>query len=393
MIFFVKCTAITRAVFLFTAALATIAALAVLLSAAQTVQAQDNTPDSEYCLGCHSEPGQVMTLPSGEQMYISVDPDSFHASVHSQVNISCTACHSDISEYPHPAKTYTDKRDYTLLYQDTCKTCHADKVHPDGMHQQLFTNGNKNAPICADCHNPHDQPKLTDETGEVVFLEKAKIAQTCARCHSQIYDEYSSSVHGAAAIGENNPDVPVCTTCHGVHEIENPLTPEFRQASPRMCGDCHTDKTIMDHYGLSTEVYNTYVSDFHGTTVTLFEKESPDQQTNKAVCFDCHGVHHILSTKDPEKGLQVKDNMLEACKKCHPDATENFPDSWLSHYIPTAERTPLVYYVNLFYTFFIPAVLIPMGVFVISDIYRRFIHRNKPAPEKNGNTVDEKKEQ
>jgi cytochrome c1 len=348
--------------------------------------AQENTPDSEYCLGCHSQPGQVMLLPSGEQQYISIDPEAFEQSIHSQVNISCNACHPDIQEYPHPENASNNRREYVLQYQDTCTACHGEKVQPDGMHQQQLAAGNQNAPICADCHNPHDQPRVTDESGEVTFIEKAKIAQTCARCHSQIYDEYSTSVHGAAAIGENNPDVPVCTTCHGVHMIEDPRTTEFRLSSPRMCGDCHTDGSIMDKYGLSTEVYNTYVSDFHGTTVTLFEKETPDQETNKAVCYDCHGVHNILSVSDPKKGLQVKQNMLQACQRCHPDANENFPDSWLSHYIPTAEKTPLVYYVNLFYKFFIPGVLIPMGIFILSDIYRKIFRQN-------AHTADVKKEQ
>jgi hypothetical protein len=261
------------------------------------------------------------------------------------------------------------------------------------MHQQLLASGNKNAPICADCHNPHNQPKLSDESGQVVFIEKAKIAQTCARCHSKIFDEYSNSVHGAAAIGENNPDVPVCITCHGVHQIEDPTTAKFRLASPRMCGDCHTDKTIMDKYGLSTEVYNTYISDFHGTTVTLFDKQTPDHVTNKAVCYDCHGVHDIMSSKDPQKGLQVKQNILVACQKCHPDANENFPASWLSHYIPTPERTPLVYYVNLFYMFFIPGVLVPMGIYVLSDIYRKVFRRNAPHTPQHETAVEEKKEQ
>jgi hypothetical protein len=375
---------------------ATVLALAFLFMVAP-VQAgnppQDNTPDSEFCLGCHSQAGQVKVLPSGEQMYISIDPEDFKASVHSQVNISCNACHPDITEYPHPAKTAETRRDYTLLYADACTACHGDKIHPDGMHQQQLASGNKNAPICADCHNPHTQPKLTDQSGQVVFLEKAKIAQTCARCHSKIYDEYSTSVHGAAAIGENNPDVPVCITCHGVHQIDDPTTAKFRLASPTLCGDCHTNKAIMDKYGISTDVYNTYVADFHGTTVTLFEKQAPDQVTNKAVCYDCHGVHNIVNPKDPEKGLEVKQNMLQACQKCHPDATISFPDSWLSHYIPTPERNPLVYYVNLFYKFFIPGVLIPMGIFVLSDVYRKIFRSKSQDSDENHAGVDEKKEQ
>lgn len=335
---------------------------------------QDSPPDNQYCLSCHSKPGMIKVLPSGEQLYLSIDADAFTASVHAHSDINCVACHTTISKFPHPEKTFTDLRDYTLSYQNTCMACHEDQVKPDGMHQRQLASGNKNAPTCADCHNPHTQPKLKNDKGEVVFIEKAKIAQTCARCHSTIYNEYATSVHGAAAIGENNPDVPVCTTCHGVHEISDPTTNKFRLASPKLCADCHTNKAIMSKYGLSTDVYNTYVADFHGTTVTLFEKNSPDALTNKAVCYDCHGVHNILDPQDPKNGIAIKQNMLAACQKCHPNANANFPDSWMSHYIPSPERNPWVYYVNLFYKFFIPIVLGGMGIFVLSDIFGRVRH-------------------
>jgi len=105
----------------------------------------------------------------------------------------------------------------------------------------------------------------------------------------------------------------------------------------------------------------------------------PDAQTNKPVCFDCHGVHDIQRVDDPQKGLQVKENLLHTCQKCHPGATANFPDSWLSHYIPDPQRNSLVYYVDLFYKIFIPAVLGGMGVFVLTDIVRRLIERRKGA--------------
>ena len=128
-------------------------------------------------------------------------------------------------------------------------------------------------------------------------------------------------------------------------------------------------------YGISTRVLDTYIADFHGTTVSLFQKQHPDQQTNKPVCFDCHGVHDIRAVDDPEKGLHVKQNMLAACKNCHPDATLNFPDSWLSHYAPSREKTPAVYYVDLFYKIFIPTVLGGMGTLVVLDAGRRVYDR------------------
>ena len=56
----------------------------------------------------------------------------------------------------------------------------------------------------------------------------------------------------------------------------------------------------MNKYEISTEVFDTYVADFHGTTVILFEHQDPNVETNKAVCYDCHGVHNIclLYTSD-----------------------------------------------------------------------------------------------
>jgi hypothetical protein len=215
-------------------------------------------------------------------------------------------------------------------------------------------------------------------TGELLSEAQLWIPQTCARCHSAIYEKYAQSVHGEA-LSTGNPDVPTCIDCHGVHNIPDPLTNEFRLKSPQICAKCHTDPKRMSPYGLSTQVLNTYVADFHGTTVTLFEKQSPDAETNKPVCYDCHGVHDILRVDDPQKGLQVRENLLARCKMCHPGATADFPSSWLSHYYPSAEKYPLVYYVDLFYKIFIPLVLGGMALLVVMDFGRKMINRTQKA--------------
>jgi hypothetical protein len=108
------------------------------------------------------------------------------------------------------------------------------------------------------------------------------------------------------------------------------------------------------------------------------------------VCFDCHGVHDIKSADDPEKGLQVKQNMLAACQKCHPDANESFSTSWLSHYIPSPEKYPVVFYVDLFYKFFIPTVLGGMAILVILDGTRKTVDlAKKYAPRQQKGQTDE----
>ena len=69
--------------------------------------------------------------------------------------------------------------------------------------------------------------------------------------------------------------------------------------------------------------------------------------------------------------------MLKTCQRCHPDATANFPDSWLSHYQPDLESAPLVYAVNLFYYILIPAVIGGMIIFNLADARRRLARRGK----------------
>jgi len=329
-------------------------------------------PDNSQCLSCHSRPDQTYTFPNGDTISITVDAETYDHAEHS--NMACQVCHTNITGFPHPENTAESAREYTLQYTNTCNQCHPDQAKQtmDNAHASLAAEGNPNTPVCASCHDPHAQPKIAkDDNGDPAASEHQAIASTCAKCHSTIVDEYKNSVHGAALFTENNPDVPACDQCHGIHNLNQARTEEFRLNSPQMCAECHTREDIMSKYGISTNVLNSYVDDFHGTTIMLFEKNDPRSASNKAVCYDCHGVHNIASVDDPERSLAIKENMLATCQKCHPDASENFQASWMSHYDASPSRFPLVYYVNLFYKFFIPMVLGGMGLFVLSDILHR----------------------
>ncbi|NOH00880.1 MAG: cytochrome C [Chloroflexi bacterium] len=359
-------------------------ALAVFASPAQAAPttgpaAQDDKPANDFCLACHQEEGLDKTLGS-ESLPVTINPTEFGFSVHAEEGLLCVDCHKDISDYPHPNVKARNTRDFTLSFLETCKECHEEqytKTH-DSVHQAAFDAGNKNAAVCMDCHNPHTQTRLTGKTsGELTPSARLHIPTTCAQCHTKVYETYKTSVHGNALTQENNTDVPTCIDCHGVHNIQSPETVTFRNSTPFLCAKCHTDETIMSKYGISTNVLNSYVSDFHGTTVKLFEEQFPDQPTNKPVCTDCHGVHDISKTDNPETGIAMQENLLAKCQRCHPGATANFPAAWMSHYQPSPEHYPIVYYVNLFYKFFIPAVLGGMIIFILSDIYRRILDRIK----------------
>jgi hypothetical protein len=361
--------------------------LAIPVRAAPLPQAAEPTPaplsiSDETCLSCHGQPGQTMPLGDGSTLDLFVDPLEHTNSVHGALGYACVQCHRDVGAYPHPAFSAQDGREVTLKLNESCAFCHSGEASQaaDSVHAQALAAGKREAAACTDCHSAHAVQRLTNpETNEILPEAHLWIPQTCAKCHSAIYEKYAASVHGAA-LTEGNLDVPTCIDCHGVHNIGDPTTAAYRLQSPQICANCHTDSTRMAKYGLTTEVLDTYVADFHGTTVMIFEKQSPDAETNKPVCYDCHGVHEILRTDDPQKGLQVRENLLARCQTCHPDATSDFPASWMSHYYPSPEKYPIVYYVDLFYKFFIPLVLGGMGVMVVLDASRRVINRLPRKP-------------
>ena len=346
-------------------------------------QFQGDQPTDETCLACHQQEGMTAQI-GGQPIPITIDPGAFEGSVHGTENIACVDCHTNITGFPHPEVTAASPRHFSFELYPTCPRCHSDQYQStlDSVHQDEVAAGNMNAAVCTDCHNPHTQTRITDQTTDQLLPEaRMAVPQTCAQCHSTIYDTYQTSVHGGTlAAGDQN--VPTCTDCHGVHSIQSPATNSFRNSIPSLCANCHTNETMMAQYGLHTNVLSTYVADFHGTTVKMFEENFPDQPTNKPVCSDCHGVHDIMRVADQNAGIAFKKNLLVKCQQCHPDATTaSFTDSWLSHYEPSPTVFPLVFFVNLFYKIFIPLVLGGMILFILTDIYRRFLVRRAPVAE------------
>jgi hypothetical protein len=63
------------------------------------------------------------------------------------------------------------------------------------------------------------------------------------------------------------------------------------------------------------------------------------------------------------------------CRKCHADATENFPDAWLSHYQPSFKRAPLVFAVTFLYKLFIPVIVIGLILQILLHIWRYAVNR------------------
>lgn len=311
--------------------------------------------------------GVALSFPNGESVSAYVDSDQYYSSIHGG-KLNCLDCHRDYAQYPHPKRDIQTARDYTLAQYDVCRRCHfANYTRTlDSIHFQVLSESHKNAPICTDCHGAHNVAKPDQP--------RTRIAQTCSTCHEEIYETYQHSIHGAALAEEGNPDVPTCTYCHGVHNIFDPREPSFHTQIPQLCGQCHSNRPLMDKYGLSTNVVKTYLADFHGATNVFSGHGAPDIRSYEAVCTDCHGIHDIIKTDDPSAPV-FRENLVQVCRQCHPDANANFPAAWLGHYEPSIKHAPLVFSVKIFYSILIPFMVCGLGVQVLLNIWRAASNR------------------
>ncbi len=324
-----------------------------------------DSPDSDYCLACHVREDLTITFENGDVVSATIDRDNFHDSVHGADNswqqLECADCHGKLS-YPHEPIEATSYRQYSLDSNQRCKRCHEPNFEKalDSVHGEALNEGNIEAAMCTDCHGAHDTPPPSEP--------RDRISHTCQQCHSTIFDTYAESVHGADLLEEGNPDVATCIDCHGVHDINNPTTELARARSPQLCADCHADEDLMAKYDVSTDVFETYLHDFHGTTVALYDPDDPDALVLTAVCYDCHGVHDIRPVDDADNS--IKANLLVTCQQCHPDANDNFPDAWTSHFEPSPDNNTLVWLVDTFYAIVIPVTVGGLGFLVVTDIFR-----------------------
>ena len=240
-----------------------------------------------------------MTLPNGDTLQLTFDETSYKQSVHGEMK--CLDCHSGYQLFPHPKISANSSREYSLTFHDTCAQCHSDQFNQvrDSAHEELLLAGNTETPLCVDCHQPHAQSYMKDMVETAGVGVYSWTSQICENCHQDQFESYTMSVHGEALLAGNNDDLPGCVDCHNVHEISNPMQAKFQKDLVDMCAKCHTDSSIMEKYGLETNVLDTYVV-FHDTTVTLMEDYDPDSLTNKPTCYDCHGIHDVGNMTPPK---------------------------------------------------------------------------------------------
>ncbi len=204
----------------------------VLVIAGLSARASAAAPSAadQQCMMCHGTPGLTKTFTDGQTLPLLVAADHYAQSVHAA--FGCTGCHADVNLASHPpaVNPIASKRAFSLAMVQVCRTCHTPEFAQldRSVHAAAARAGNPAAPICTDCHSPHDMTK---------GAAKAIATVPCKSCHTAVFDAYAKSVHGVLRAG-GLAQAPLCFNCHGAHDIAVASAGVGRRDA---CLGCHTE--------------------------------------------------------------------------------------------------------------------------------------------------------
>ena len=164
---------------------------------ARAQTAKGGLADNE-CLSCH---GQT-DLKSASGRSVFVREATHKAGVHA--DLSCSSCHSDVREFPHPAH----------IEKVQCSQCHAEES-AEASGSVHFTLGNLS---CTSCHGSAHDAQAASKV----------MPRQCTLCHAEQVKALLASAHGQA-MRRGDPQSPNCESCHGsIHRVlssHEPLSP------------------------------------------------------------------------------------------------------------------------------------------------------------------------
>jgi hypothetical protein len=393
--------------------------------------------ENDICFGCHEDHG--LKGRSGHTVY--VDPVRYQASMHGRGGIACISCHQDLAGYdnwPHPEKlekvdcstchdqefelwsqsvhglSAREKGDFDAascvnchgshyitpdsvssspVYPSnlprTCLHCHGDsglegkhegmgraekvKLYLGSVHgRALEKSGLVITATCSSCHGSH----------RILALKEfyPTIPKACGQCHARIYEDYLQGVHGQA-YQAGSTDIPLCTDCHGEHNILRPDNPEST-VSPakvnRVCSHCHENMALSGKYGFPLGRLDSYKYSFHGVALGLGD-------LRVANCASCHDHHNIRPSSDPQSTVNQR-NLARTCGKCHPNAGENFAEGKI-HVQGKREENLGAWLVKIAYLVFISGLIGGFIIYIGLDLASW--RRRKKAREKISGTKGE----
>lgn len=234
----------------------------------------------------------------------------------------CITCHSEAEIWEG------ERRRYYITEKDLAKDVHWQK----GLR-------------CYDCHggDPTAKDFASAHSSDAEFhaiKSPVDIPMFCGRCHSDIeymrrfqpsprtdqLSEYWTSGHGKRLKATGDPQVAVCTSCHGgkhqIHAVRDLDSPVYPTRVSKTCATCHADPKIMagrQYHGrpLGHHQYREWQQSVHA--MALLEKGD----LSAASCNRCHGNHGAVP---PEAS-----SVANACGSCHTKVAKLFDGTRMKH--------------------------------------------------------------
>jgi formate dehydrogenase gamma subunit len=317
------------------------------------------------CSLCHDEEAEVY-VKHGALMVGSDDDLPTCADCHGEHEILSS---SDESSQVHP-----------LNLADTCGRCHEDydimrkhvflRRHPveryrTSVHGQAMAGGRYKAATCNDCHSSGGTAHRILTPGDPEStINHFVIPKTCGQCHEAIEKDYWEGIHGQfTARGET--DSPVCTHCHGEHQIVSPEDPRspvsHAKVAEATCAPCHESAALNEKFGIPAGRLASFIDSYHGL-------KSKAGDATVANCASCHGAHRILPHTDSTSSI-YPDNLQETCGHCHPGISRELAQSRI-HENGFARMRGWPDFFAVLYMFLITGTVGGMLVYILLDMRR-----------------------
>jgi formate dehydrogenase gamma subunit len=292
---------------------------------------------------------------------------------------SCADCHGT-----HEILASDDEGSqvHPLNLPETCGSCHEDyditlnhkflPKHPvetyrDSVHGKTTVGGRYEAATCNDCH-------ATDGTAHRILgpgdpestINHFAIPETCGQCHEAIEKDYWEGIHGQlTARGET--DSPVCTHCHGEHQIISPTDPRSPVSPTHLaeatCTPCHESAALNEKYGIPAGRLASFIDSYHGL-------KSQAGDVSVANCASCHGSHRILPQTDETSSIHPS-NLQKTCGECHPGISEEMAQSKI-HEIDRVRMSGWPDVFAVIYMVVITLTLLGMLIYIGMDLRRHY---------------------
>jgi len=336
------------------------------------------------CVSCHVDLKNIGEFPHAERLakvscFVCHEEAQrkFQQSVHinarvekEQASVNCTSCHgyhdvleaSDVNSKTHP-----------LSLPQTCGSCHFSKVkrgrsagfvksYLASVHGLALSKaGLSSSATCVTCHGAHEVKQPEDGSSRI---SRRHVPETCGQCHSGILRDYREGVHGQA-FAEGVREVPVCTDCHGEHDIRSPLDKQSSVYATQValtCAKCHDDEEVTKKYHMPKARLRTFRGSFHGVASAYGE-------TRVANCASCHGFHNIRRSIDPRSPINPA-NLPQTCGQCHEGAGQRLSQVTI-HVLDERTANYAGYLVKKLYFYLIAGIIGSFVAYILADVNAR----------------------